>query len=347
MHKKKEIKLKELSEIINASVTGDENYIIDDISEPESADERSIIFFSNKRNLEKTKNSKAKAVLTSKNLPLDEIKDKILLIADDLEISFIKLLDFFQYKEAISFTISKKAVIGKNVKIEEKVHIDDNVVIKDNCSIAEGAVIYPSVCIGHDVAVGKGTIIYPNVTIYDGTVIGNNVIIHGGTVIGSDGFGYTKRDGKNIKIPHIGNVIIEDNVEIGSNSLIDRGSIGSTVIKKGVKIDDLVVVAHNVTIGENTVIVALTGISGSVTIGKNCILAGQVGVADHVVIEDNIIVGAKAGIPPFRVVKSKEKMIWGIPARPILKAKRISAIMSKLPEIYQEIIEIKKKIKKL
>ena len=344
MHKKEDIKLKALAEIIHANVTSDEDYIINDISEPDSADEKSVVYLSNKKYVEKINQSKAKVVLTSKKLPLELIKDKILLITKDPEDSFNKLVDFFKYKEELEFKISDKACIGKDVKIADKVFIDDNVVIKNNSEIRENTVIYACVFIGHNVVIGENCIIYPNVTIYDGTVIGSNVIIHSGTVIGSDGFGYNQKNGKNIKIPQIGNVIIEDNVEIGSNTSIDRATIGSTIIKKGVKIDNLVQIAHNVTVGENTIIASQTGISGSSIIGNNCILAGQVGIADHVIIEDNIIIGAKTGIPSRRV-KSEEKMLFGIPGRTILKAKRIEAIVAKLPDIYKEFNEIKKLVK--
>ena len=344
MHNKKEIKLKALAKIIRANITNNEDYIINDVSEPETADEKSVVYLSNKKYVQKINQSKARVVLTSKNLPLELVKDKILLITDDPEDSFNKLVDFFKYKEELEFKISDKASIGKDVKIAGKVFIDDNVVIKNNSEVRENTVIYACVFIGHNVVIGRNCIIYPNVTIYDGTVIGNSVIIHSGTVIGSDGFGYNQKDRKNIKIPQIGNVIIEDNVEIGSNTSIDRATIGSTIIKKGVKIDNLVQIAHNVTVGENTIIASQTGISGSSIIGNNCILAGQVGIADHVIIEDNIIIGAKTGIPSRRV-KSEEKMLFGIPGRPILKAKRIEAIVGKLPDIYQEFNEIKKLVK--
>ena len=345
MHKKRELSIKEAAQLVNASVVGDENYIINDISEPETADKKSIVYLSKRKFTDRIICSKAKAVLVSSDISTDDLKGKILLKSENIEESFIKLLDLFKYKEDVDFTVSKKAVVHKDVEIEKNVHIDDYAVIMPNCKIAGGTVIYPSVYIGHNVAIGANCTVYPDVVIYSGTVIHNNVIIHSGTVIGSDGFGYFRKDKKNIKIPQIGNVVIEDDVEIGSNTSIDRATIGSTVIKKGVKIDDLVMIAHNVVVEENTIIASQTGISGSSKIGKNCILAGQVGVADHAVIEDNIIVGAKTGVPS-RVVKSEEKMVSGVPAKPIMRAKMIEAIVSKLPEFYREFNELKDRIDK-
>ena len=344
MHLKKEVTLKELAGFINADISDEPDHIVNDISEPESADERSVVYLSNKKFIEKVNNSKAKAVLTSDKIASGSLTDKILLVSKDLEDSFNKLLEFFEYKEKFSPCISDKASIASGTAVSKDCRVEDFVAIKDGTSIEKNTIIHSFVYIGKNVKIGKNCTIHSNVSIYDGTVIGNNVIIHCNTVIGSDGFGYLQKEGRNIKVPQIGNVVIEDNVEIGSNTSIDRATIGSTVIRKGVKIDNLVQIAHNVTIGENSIIASQTGVSGSSTVGKNCILAGQVGVADHAHIEDNVIVGAKTGVPS-RVVRSEEKMIFGTPGRTILKAKRIEAIAGKLPEFYQEFNELKKLVK--
>ncbi len=345
MPQKKEISLKDLAVVIKARVTVQEDKIVDDILEPETADEKSIIYLSHKKYIDRINKSPAKVVLTSKDIPVDTVNNKILLISKDLQDSFNRLLNFFEYKNQFSHTISEKASISSDVKLAENIHIDDFVVIKEKSIIEDNTVLHSCVYIGNNVTIGKNCVIYPYVTLYDGTIIGNNVIIHGNTVIGSDGFGYLQKNNKNIKIPQIGNVIIEDNVEIGSNTSIDRATIGSTIIRKGVKIDNIVQIAHNVIIGENTIVASQTGISGSTTIGKNCILAGQAGIADHAIIEDNVIIGAKTGITS-RVVKSEEKMLFGIPGKTILKAKRIESIISKLPEMYQEFNELKKIVNK-
>lgn len=345
MHRKKDITLERLAGLISAEVESNYNFVINDISEPEAADKNCIIYFANKKYTERINSSSALVVLTSKELKNLLNKDKIPLIADRLQLSFIKLLEIFEDKDNFKPGISHNANLNTDTKISETATIHDYVTIKDNSKIGNNTVIYPHVYIGKNVTIGENCTIYPNVTIYNGTKIGDTVIIHAGAVVGSDGFGYSQFEQKNIKIPQIGNVVIGNNVEIGANTTIARATIGSTIIKEGVKIDNLVQISHNNEIGEHSIIAALTGISGSVKIGKNCILLGQVGVADHAIIEDNIIVGAKTGVPS-RTIKSEEKMIFGMVAKPILKAKRIEASIAKLPEFYQEFQELKKKLEK-
>ncbi|MBN1897951.1 MAG: UDP-3-O-(3-hydroxymyristoyl)glucosamine N-acyltransferase, partial [Spirochaetes bacterium] len=331
MHKKMEITTGELAEKLKAELEGEKDFIVTGVSEPETATQNNIIFLGSKKYLDKVAGSKGRVVLTGKDF---KIEGKIHLYVQDAEMAFIHLLQIFEREKTLqdqeihpSACVHPSAKIGAHSKIMEFVSIRPHARIGRNC------LIYPHVTIGESVIIGDNTVIYPQVTIYDGSVIGAHVIIHSGVVIGSDGFGYIQREGKNIKIPQIGNVIIEDNVEIGSNTTIDRSTIGSTIIRRGSKIDNLVQIAHNVMIGENTIIAGQSGVSGSSVIGKNCILAGQVGIADHVIMEDNIIVGAKTGVPS-RVVRSEEKMIFGIPAKPIIKAKRIEACISRLPELF-------------
>jgi UDP-3-O-[3-hydroxymyristoyl] glucosamine N-acyltransferase len=343
MHQKKETSLIELSKEINAVVTGDESFIVNDISEPKSADKQSIVYLADKKHLEQVNNSLAEAVLLSKDFDQSLVKDKHLLVSDDLPLSFIALLNYFYFQDKISSSTENNPSISDSAEISDDVQIGAFVCIRDHSKIGKSTVIGSNVSIGSNVHIGANCIIHPNVSIYTGTHIGDHVIIHSGTVIGADGFGFVQKDGKNIKVPQIGNVVIEDHVEIGANSNIDCATIDSTLIKKGAKIDDQVMIAHNVEIGENTIIASQSGVSGSSKIGNNCILAGKVGVADHAVIEDNVIVGAKTGVTS-RVVKSEEKMIFGTPARPILKAKRIEAIIGKLPELYNDVTELKKKI---
>ncbi len=345
MHLKREIKLKELADIIQVALEREHHFPINDIAEPEYASESDIIYLAHKKFSDQINQSKARAVLTSKDLVTLLNDKKIPLIAENLQESFIKLLDFFEDKELNDFRISKNSFIDISVKLGKNVSLKEVITIQKHSSIGDNTFIYPFVSIGRNVTLGKNCIIYPHVTIYNGVQIGDNVIIHSGVVIGCDGFGYMQKADTYVKIPQIGDVIIEDDVEIGANTTIDRSTIGSTKIGKGTKIDNLVQIAHNVEIGENCIIASQTGISGSTKIGNHCILAGQVGIADHAIIEDNIIVGAKTGIST-RVVKSEEKMVFGIPGRPIMQAKRIEAIISKLPELYQEFNELKKKVEK-
>jgi UDP-3-O-[3-hydroxymyristoyl] glucosamine N-acyltransferase len=203
--------------------------------------------------------------------------------------------------------------------------------------IEAGTFVGPSCRIGRDVRV------YPNVTIREETVIGDRVIVHSGTVIGADGFGYETVDGVHVKIPQTGSVLIEDDVEIGANVCIDRGRFQKTWIKKGAKIDNLVQIAHNVTVGENTLLISQSGISGSTELGKNVVLAGQAGLVGHITLGDNVIVGAGAG-----VTKSvpADTIVLGQPAKPISEQKRLFALINRLPELFREFAEMKKKFEK-
>ena len=210
--------------------------------------------------------------------------------------------------------------------------------------MGEGCKIYPQAYIGDNVKIGNNTTIYPGVKIYHDCVIGNNCIIHAGAVIGADGFGFAPHDGKYVKIAQIGNVVIEDNVEIGANTTIDRATMGSTVIHEGVKLDNLIQVAHNVEIGESTVMAAQCGIAGSTKIGSHCMMGGQVGVAGHITVGDHVNVGAQTGIPNHIDPNST---LLGTPAMPAREFARVSVLMRKLPELSQTIRELQKEIESL
>jgi len=215
--------------------------------------------------------------------------------------------------------------------------------VGDGCRVADRATILPFVYIGEGSRIGREVTIHPHVTICEDTVIGDRVIIHSGSVIGSDGFGYTTLDTSHQKIPQVGRVIIEDDVEIGANVAVDRGTIGATVIRRGSKIDNLVHIAHNVVIGENCLLVAQVGIAGSTEIGKNCVLAGQAGVIEHVRIGEGTMVGAQAGvtksIPPHTKVS-------GYPARPHAQSKKAYAALSMLPELLSRVSRLERDLKK-
>jgi UDP-3-O-[3-hydroxymyristoyl] glucosamine N-acyltransferase len=240
--------------------------------------------------------------------------------------------------------VHPNAVIGKNVSLGKDVAIGPYAVVADNVSIGEKTVIYSGCYIGHHTKIGSETLIYPNVSIRERTTIGSRVIIHSGTVVGSDGFGFATIKGMHHKIPQIGTVVIEDEVEIGANVTIDRARFDKTFIGKGTKIDNLVQIAHNVAIGENSIVVAQAGISGSTVIGKGVTLAGQAGLVGHITVGDGAIVAAQAGvtksIPPNTLVS-------GYPAKPHDVARKVNACLQNLPKLYESVNELKKKIKEL
>jgi UDP-3-O-[3-hydroxymyristoyl] glucosamine N-acyltransferase len=212
-------------------------------------------------------------------------------------------------------------------------------VLEEGVTVGAGASIGAGVFLGRDVQVGAESILHPRVTVYPGARIGNRVVIHAGSVIGSDGFGYVFAEGRHHKFPQLGQVIIEDDVEIGSNTTVDRGSLGNTVIGEGTKIDNLVQIAHNVRIGRHCVIAAQTGISGSVEIGDYVVMGGQVGVGDRVRIEDQAVIGAQAGIPTGKVVRRGSAM-WGTPARPMSEFKKTYAQLVNLPNLAKKVREL-------
>ena len=230
--------------------------------------------------------------------------------------------------------VHQTAVIGSGVQLGDSTHLGAYVVVKAGARIGARSVVDSGAVIGESVVIGEDCVIYPRVAIYAGVVIGNRVFIHAGAVIGSDGFGYVTDAGQHLKIPQVGNVVIEDDVEIGANTTIDRAMLGSTVIKRGVKIDNLVQIGHNNTIGEHCLIAAQAGLSGSVTLGKYVMLGGQVGIADHKKIGDQVMIGAQGGvigdIPPKSVV-------WGTPTQPNREWLRQLAALRRLPELIKRL----------
>ncbi|MBU1863115.1 MAG: UDP-3-O-(3-hydroxymyristoyl)glucosamine N-acyltransferase [Candidatus Omnitrophica bacterium] len=272
---------------------------------------------------------------------------KTIIRVKNPKLSFAKVLRLFHPARTYSGTCSPHASIAPSAQIAKGVTIEDSVVIGDRVIIGENSTIRSFTYIDANVIIGEHTIIHPMVMIYDNTQIGNNVIIHSSTVIGSDGFGFVRDDnGNQVKMPQVGNVIIEDNVEIGSNVSIDRATIGATIIKRGVKIDNLVQIAHNVEVGENTAISGQSGIAGSAKIGPNCTIAAGVGIGDHCILENGAIIAGKSGVPSKKKVPANQ-IFFGTPARPLETFKKQQQIQIKLPAIIQDVEELKKKVEKL
>ncbi len=323
------MKLSEIARRFGGTLIGDDIEIYG-VSSPENAKETDIIFITDKKYLKEAEESKAGAVIVKEKLNIQKPQ----LIVKEPDKTAYKLLNLLS-KEEKKECICDTAVIGKNVKIGKNVYIGEYVVIEDNVEIGDNTQIYPFTYIGKNTQIGRDVILYPRVTIYKDTVIGNRVIIHSGAVIAGDGFGYYQEDGKHIKIKHIGKVVIDDDVEIGANTTIDRAMLTQTIVKQGTKIDNLVMVGHNCKIGENTILVSQVGIAGSCNIGNNVILAGQVGVADHINIGDGVIVTAKSGVGK----DLKKPGVYGanIPAIEWNRWKKILIYLYKLPEILKKI----------
>lgn len=335
------ITVKDIAELIKGELVGKGDFEIRGVSGIEDAEKGEITFVDNPKLKEHVRMTKASCIITS--FDVDGI-DKPIIKCKNPSLAVTKIIDtLFPHKINHPKNIAKSASLGKNTAFGKDVAVGASSVIADNVSIGDASVIYPLVYIGEDVKIGKNTIIYPNVTIREKIVIGDNVIIHSGAVIGADGFGFVKDGAILRKIPQMGIVEIQDNVEIGANVTIDRARFGKTVIGKGTKIDNLVQIAHNVKTGQNCIIVAQVGISGSVDIGNNVILGGQVGITDHVEIGDNVMVAAKGGIT--KSVPSNTIMS-GIPARPHHLTKKLVAYIDNLPKMAEKLEELEKKINK-
>ncbi|NQT75687.1 MAG: UDP-3-O-(3-hydroxymyristoyl)glucosamine N-acyltransferase [Candidatus Omnitrophica bacterium] len=334
--------LKEIARLVDGEIVGDANTVVTGICGIKEAKEGDLTFVANSRYLSLMNHTKASAIITSrdvKNAP------KPIVRTENPSIAFAKMVSFLAPNEVKRPRgIHPTAVIGEKVKLGRGVAIQPYVVIEDNVEIKENTILYTGAYVGHHTKIGKNCVIYPYVIIRERIVIGDRVTIHGGTVIGSDGFGFSTVKGVHQRIPQIGHVVIEDDVEIGANVTIDRARFDKTIIKKGTKIDNLVQIAHNVIIGEHSIIVAQSGISGSTTIGNNVTLAGQSGVIGHVSVGDNTVVAGKAGVtksvPPNSCVS-------GFPAKPHAIAKRINACVQNLPELYKKVRALEEEIERL
>ena len=336
-----EKKLSEIAEILGGTVVGDGNVVIRDIEGIDEAEEGDLTFIANPKYRKKLETTSASAVLVSAEI---EDSSKNLVVVKDSYASMAKILGIYYPEQRDAVKISEDAFIAGGVKMAEGVTIYPGVYIGRGAKIESGAILYPNVFIGNDVMIGEDSILYPNVTVYRKCIIGKRVILHAGVVVGSDGFGFANPGVDNLKVPQVGFVQIDDDVEIGANTAIDRGTLGKTWIKKGVKIDNLVQIAHNVVIGENSIIVAQVGISGSTKLGKSVMLGGQAGLVGHLDIGDNVMVGAQAGvpedIPPNQVVS-------GSPHMPHRSWLRTQAHLPKLPEMRKTMISLLKRVEKL
>ena len=338
----------QIATLIQGTIEGDPDVKVSHVAKIEEADEGALSFVANPKYEEFLYSSKASAIIINESQQLDASVNTTLIRVKDAYSGFTLLLE--KYNEIISQSgkkgiedpsyISPTATIGKNAYIGAFSYIGDNVVLGDNVQV------YPGSYIGNKAAIGDYSMIFAGVKIYEGCTLGNRVVIHSGTVIGGDGFGFApQKDGTYKKIPQIGNVIIEDDVEIGANTTIDRATMGSTYIRKGVKLDNLIQIAHNVDIDTNTVIAAQAGVSGSTKVGKNCIIGGQVGMVGHIQVADGTRINAQSGLS--KSITQKNTALTGSPAYDYKSSLKSQAIFRNLPEIQQRISILEEKIAEL
>ncbi|CAA9891206.1 UDP-3-O-acylglucosamine N-acyltransferase [Candidatus Methylobacter favarea] len=338
------ITVKELADICGARIQGgDASAPLHSAADITSAQNGQVTQLTNKRYSTYIKDSAATACFIAEDFAVENVPESMaLLICPDPEIGFIKAVELLHPERTYSRTIAPQAVIEGNVTLGAELYIGPYAVIGANTSIGAGSEILAGVYIGKNVKIGQNCRIYPYAVIYDNVIVGNHVIIHSGAVIGADGFGYKFRSNQHLKVPQVGNVIIEDNVEIGANTCIDRGALGSTTIGAGSKIDNLVQIGHNNKVGKNVIMCGQTGVSGSCTIEDYAILAGSVGVADHVTIGRGAVVMARAGVAGNIDAGAQ---VFGSPAKDRKTAYKEQVAISKLPELLKKVKRLEEKIR--
>lgn len=335
-----------IARILNGTVEGDPETKLNTVARIEEGQPGALSFLSNPKYEPYLYTTGASAVLVRNDFaPVKEVRATLIRVDDPYQ-ALARLLAFYEQarpaKKGIHSTavIDEKAVIGSDVFIGACAVISENTVIGDGCSL------HPHVYIGENVRIGKNCTLHPGVKVYRDCVIGNECILHAGSVIGADGFGFAPvTDSNFMKIPQIGNVILEDNVEIGSNTCVDRATMGSTIIRRGVKLDNLIQVGHNVEIGENTVIAAQSGLAGSTRVGRNCMFGGQVGLAGHLSIADGVKIGAQSGI--MSTVSEENAILLGYPATESKQFLRSVAYIRKLPELSSRLDALSKEVESL
>ena len=336
--------INQLAEILNGEVIGSGETTVSKIGPLDKAGTDSISFLHNPKYESQLYTTKAAAVIVNKDLKLKQEVSAALILVDDPYSSLTSLLQQYErMTKAAKVGVEEPSFLGSEASVGQEVYRGAFSYVGNNTTLGNQVKLFPHAYIGDNVKIGDGTIIYSGAKIYSNTVIGKNCVIHAGAVIGSDGFGFAPQpDGSYEAIPQVGNVILEDNVSVGANTTIDCGTLESTIVRAGVKLDNLIQIAHNVEIGENTAIAAQTGVSGSTKIGKNCIIAGQAGVIGHLEITDRVTVGAQAGIG--KSITKEGSILLGSPAFEINDYKRSYVVFRNLPKIASRISDLEKKV---
>ncbi len=334
------ITAEQIAEVLNGVIVGDSTVEVSKLSKIEEGDKGSITFLSNLKYKHFLYTTEASVVIVNKDFqPTQPVKATMIQV-DDSYSAFTKILEYANQIKLMKSGIEQPSVISEGVEYGDDLYLGSFSYIGKNTKIGNNVKIYPNSFVGDNVTIGDNTILFAGARIYSESVIGKNCVIHSGTIIGSDGFGFAPNtDGTYAKIPQIGNVVIEDNVEIGSCTTVDRATLGSTIIRKGVKLDNQIQIAHNVEVGENTVIASQTGVAGSAKIGKNCIIGGQVGIVGHITIGDNVRIQAQTGVG--KSIKDGD-IIQGSPAMAYNDFTKSYIYFKKLPNIVKDIEELKK-----
>ncbi len=335
---------KEIAAFLCGTVEGNPETSINDVARIEEGRPGALSFLANPKYEKHIYHSQSSIVIVNDDFQPVKPVSATLVRVDNAYEAFASLLQLYEENKPKKRGVSKLAAIEESAELGENIYIGEFAVIGENVVIEDHVMIYPQVYIGDNVKIKSNTILYPGVKIYHDCIVGSSCIFHSGVVIGGDGFGFAPDKENNYsKVPQLGNVVIEDDVEIGANTTVDRATMGSTILRKGVKLDNLIMVAHNVEIGKNTVIAAQTGISGSTKVGKNCLMGGQVGLAGHIEIANGVKIGAQAGIGSS--VKEEASVLMGTPAINLSSYFRSYAVFRKLPELRKQVIDIENELK--
>lgn len=339
-----EFSAKQIAEFIQGTIVGDENATVHTFAKIEEGMPGAISFLSNPKYTHYIYDTQSSIVLVNKDFePEKEIKATLIKVNNAYE-SLAKLLNLYEMSKPKKTGIDPLAYIAPTAKIGKNVYIAPFACVGDNAEIGDNTSLHPHATVGSGAKVGSNCILYPHVTVYHDCRVGNNCILHAGSVIGADGFGFAPSPEGYEKIPQIGITILEDNVEIGANTCIDRATMGATIIRKGVKLDNLIQIAHNVEVGSHTVMASQVGIAGSTKVGEWCMFGGQVGVAGHITVGNKVNMGAQSGV--HSSIKDGEALI-GTPPMPLKGYFKSSAVFRKLPEMYLELNSLKKEIEEL
>lgn len=335
---------KQIADFLQGEVVGNPDVTVSDFSKIEEGRPGTLSFLSNPKYIHYIYSTKSDIVLVNKTLELDKPVTTTLIKVENAYEALAGLMTLAESMKPKKTGISPKADIAESAGLGENCYIGAFAVIGESSKIGNNVKIYPNAVIGDGVQIGDDCIVYANVTIYQGCVLGNRCTIHAGTVIGADGFGFAPdEEGHYHKIPQIGNVVLEDDVEVGANTTIDRSTMGSTRISRGVKLDNLIQIAHNVEIGEDTVMAAMSGVAGSTKIGKHCVVGGQVGFAGHITVADGSMFGAQTGVD--NSIKEAGKIWQGYPYMPVGNFRRLSVIQRQAPDLLKQFYEMQRQIK--
>lgn len=331
--------------LLAGDIAGDKNAKVHTVSSIEEGRAGSLAYLTNPKYEPFLYTTGSSIVLVNRSFTPSQQVAATLIRVDDVGACVVKLLEMYNAAKPRRTGISERASVAPDASVGKACYIGDFTVAETGVKIGDNCQIYPQVYLGRGVEIGDGTVLYPGVKIYEACKIGRNCILHAGVVIGADGFGFMPNAAGGFdKIPQLGNVVVEDEVEIGANTCIDRAKTDSTVIRRGVKLDNLIQIGHNVQIGENTVSSAQTGIAGTSRVGSNCFLAGQVGIADHVTVGDRVKIGSKSGLDKD---VPDDEVRFGYPALPGMQYHRASAIFKRLPELARQVNELEKQLQEL